>query len=66
MGHENEIVFQPVTRDFIRSVCGMLKSETSVSKELLKERARDKKHEEANHKWLLPKKKKGKGAWRLK
>ena len=63
MGHENEIVFQPVTPEYIRSVCGMLKSETSVSKELLKERARDKKHEEAKHKWLLPKKKKGKGAW---
>ena len=63
MGHENEIVFQPVTPEYIRSVWGMLKSETSVSKELLKERARDKKHEEAKHKWLLPKKKKGKGAW---
>ena len=43
---DNEIVFQPVTREYIRSVCGMLKSETSVTQELLKERARDKDHEE--------------------
>ena len=44
----NEIVFQPVTREYVRSVCGMLKSETSVTGELLKERARDKEREEAN------------------
>lgn len=44
---ENEIIFQPVTREYIRSVCGMLKSATSVTQELLKERARDKAREEA-------------------
>ena len=44
---ENEILFQPVTKEYIRSVCGMLKSETSVTQELLKERARDKEREEA-------------------
>ena len=44
---DNEIVFQPVTPEYIRSVCGMLKSETSVTAELLKERARDKEREEA-------------------
>lgn len=44
---ESEIVFQPVTSEYIRSVCGMLKSETSVTGELLKERARDKEREEA-------------------
>ena len=43
---DNEILFQPVTREYIRSVCGMLKSETSVTQELLKERALDKEHEE--------------------
>lgn len=43
----NEILFQPVTKEFIRSVCGMLKSDTSVTEELLKERARDKEREEA-------------------
>lgn len=44
---DKEILFQPVTREFIRGVCGMLKSETSVTRELLKERARDKEREEA-------------------
>ena len=44
---DNEIIFQPVTREYIRSVCGMLKSETSVTVELLKERARDKEREDA-------------------
>ena len=43
----NEIVFQPVTTEYIRSVCGMLKSETSVTQELLKDRGRDKEREEA-------------------
>lgn len=43
---DNEILFQPVTREYVRSVCGMLKSETSVTQELLRERARDKEHEE--------------------
>ena len=44
---DNEILFQPVTKEYIRSVCGMLRSEASVTQELLKERARDKEREEA-------------------
>jgi len=44
---ENEILFQPVTKEYIRNVCGILKSETSATQELLKERARDKEREEA-------------------
>jgi AbrB family looped-hinge helix DNA binding protein len=44
---DNEILFQPVTREYIRSVCGMLKSETSATEELLKERAKDREREEA-------------------
>lgn len=44
---DNEILFQPVTKEYIRSVCGMLRSETRVTQELLKERARDKEWEEA-------------------
>jgi AbrB family looped-hinge helix DNA binding protein len=44
---DNEILFQPVTREYIRSVHGMLVSETSVTKELLQERAKDREHEEA-------------------
>ncbi len=43
---ENEILFQPVTKEYIRSVCGMLKSDTSATQELLKERAKDKEREE--------------------
>ena len=44
---DQEILFQPVTKEYIRSVCGMLKSETSMTQELLKERAKDKEREEA-------------------
>ena len=43
----DEILFQPLTKETIRSVHGMLISETSVTKELLKERAQDREHEEA-------------------
>jgi bifunctional DNA-binding transcriptional regulator/antitoxin component of YhaV-PrlF toxin-antitoxin module len=42
----SEILFQPVTREYIRSVCGMLKSGTSATEELLRERAKDKEREE--------------------
>ncbi len=44
---DHEIIFQPVTKEYIRSVCGILKSETSRTKDLLKERKRDKEREEA-------------------
>lgn len=43
---EREIIFQPVTKEYIRSVAGMLKSDTPATKELLKERAKDKQREE--------------------
>jgi AbrB family looped-hinge helix DNA binding protein len=43
----NEILFQPITKEYVRSVCGMLKSETSVTQELLRERAKDREREEA-------------------
>ena len=42
-----EILFQPVTKEYIQRVCGMLKSDTSATQELLKERAKDKEREEA-------------------
>ncbi len=45
---ENEILLQPVTGDYIRSVRGMLKSETSATRELLEERSREKEQEEVN------------------
>jgi len=41
----DEILFQPVTREYIRSVCGMLASPTSVAEELLTERDNDKQRE---------------------
>ncbi|MGH7766983.1 MAG: AbrB/MazE/SpoVT family DNA-binding domain-containing protein [Candidatus Binatia bacterium] len=44
---DHEIIFQPMTNEYIRSVCGSLKSETSLTKTLLEERARDKEREEA-------------------
>ncbi len=43
----NEILFQPLTKETIRSAHGFLASETSVTKELLQERAKDREHEEA-------------------
>lgn len=42
-----EILFQPVTKEYIRSVCGMLKSPTSVTQELLADRKKDGEREEA-------------------
>lgn len=44
---EGEIVLQPVTSAAIRSLCGILKSETPVTVDLLEERARDREREEA-------------------
>lgn len=44
---DSEILFQPVTKEYLKSVHGMLTSTSSVTEELLKERARDKEREEA-------------------
>ena len=41
------ILFQPITPEYIRSVCGMLSRETSMTEALLKERARDREREDA-------------------
>ena len=41
----DEILFQPVTREYIRSVCGMLESSTSIAAELLSDRNNDKRKE---------------------
>ena len=40
------ILFQPVTKEYIRSVCGMLKSTAPVTEELLSERKKDREREE--------------------
>ena len=42
----NEIVFQPMTKEYIHGVCGMLKSATPATVELLKERVKDREKEE--------------------
>lgn len=34
----NEILLQPITKQYIESMCGMLKATTSVTDELLRER----------------------------
>jgi AbrB family looped-hinge helix DNA binding protein len=43
---DNEILFQPVTKEYIRGICGLLSSAASVTGELLQERAKDKRREE--------------------
>ena len=37
----SDILFQPVTKEYVRSVCGMLKDTTSAPAELLIERKKD-------------------------
>ena len=44
---DKEIMLQPVTKEYLKSVHGMLINETPVIKELLEERAKDKAHEES-------------------
>ncbi len=51
---DNQILIQPVTKEYIRSVCGLLKGETSATQALLKERSRDKEREEAKFEKLGP------------
>jgi AbrB family looped-hinge helix DNA binding protein len=41
-----EIILQPLTREYIRSVCGLLKDAGPATAELLKERASDRRREE--------------------
>ena len=43
---EHEVLFQPVTKEHIRNLAGMLKSTTSATGELLKERQLDKERED--------------------
>jgi AbrB family looped-hinge helix DNA binding protein len=48
----SDIVFQPITRQYIRSLCGMLKDTTSATAELLIERKKDREREQAKRKML--------------
>ena len=50
--HGSEILFQPVTKQGIRSVCGMLKDKTSATAELLTERKKDRERKQAKRKML--------------
>jgi AbrB family looped-hinge helix DNA binding protein len=49
MERDGEIVMLPLTRDFIRGLAGILHSDTSVTGELLRDRAEDKAREEAKY-----------------
>ena len=42
-----EIILQPLTRQYIRSVCGLLADAGPATPELLKERTRERQREEA-------------------
>jgi AbrB family looped-hinge helix DNA binding protein len=48
----SDIVFQPITRLYIRSLCGMLKDTTSATADLLIERKKDREREQAKRKML--------------
>lgn len=48
----SEILFQPLTKQYIRSICGMLKDTTSATAELLIERKKDREREHAKRKML--------------
>jgi AbrB family looped-hinge helix DNA binding protein len=43
---DHEIVMQPMTREYVQKVQGMLKAYGPATRELLKERSRDKRSEE--------------------
>ena len=44
---DNHIVLQPVTKALVRSLWGIYESEKSMTEELLKERGKDRKREDA-------------------
>jgi len=46
-----DILFQPVTKEYVRSVCGMFKNTKSATAELLIERKKDREREQAKRKW---------------
>ncbi|HUK99475.1 MAG TPA: AbrB/MazE/SpoVT family DNA-binding domain-containing protein [Nitrospirota bacterium] len=43
---DKEIIFQPVTKEYLKNVHGMLNSHSLVTGELVKERAKDRAYEE--------------------
>jgi AbrB family looped-hinge helix DNA binding protein len=49
---ESEILFQPLTKQYFRSICGILKGTTSATAELLIKRKKDREREQAKRKML--------------
>jgi len=43
---EREVAFQPLTKESVREACGILKSTSPATKELLRERAKDRMRED--------------------
>lgn len=50
--HGSETFFQPLAKQYIRSICGILKDTTSATAELLIERKKDREREYAKRKML--------------
>lgn len=50
--HGSEILLQALTKQYIRSICGMLKDTTSATAELLLDRKKDRERERAKRKML--------------
>jgi AbrB family looped-hinge helix DNA binding protein len=44
---DSEIILQPLTREYVRSVCGLLAEAGPATPDLLRERKRDRQREEA-------------------
>ncbi len=42
---DGEVAFQPLAKESVREACGMLKSKSSASKELLRQRAKEQERE---------------------
>ena len=50
--HGSDILFQPVTYEYVRSVCGLFKTTKSATVDLLIERKKDREREQAKRKEL--------------
>jgi len=50
--HGSEILFQPLTKQYIHNICGILKDTTSATADLLIERKKDREREQAKLKRL--------------
>jgi AbrB family looped-hinge helix DNA binding protein len=48
----SDVLFQPLTKQYIRSICGILKGTTSATAELLIERKKHREREQSKRKML--------------